>query len=160
VLDLQGDPRASLGQTTSETLAVAAASISLHISPIPYGFGPTRPPFIDGFRRSSFAYDVGILESLLAYDSLSPTQRKETAELARSLRFQDAQPIAAQLRDPRFPLKLQVGQPFWKGEELGVVVGWASLEGCELLGRYFEKLAVASGRFELTPELEAKYPEG
>jgi hypothetical protein len=33
-------------------------------------------------------------------------------------------------------------------------------DGCELLGRYFKKLDVASGRSELTPELEAKYPGG
>jgi len=33
-------------------------------------------------------------------------------------------------------------------------------EDCELLGRYFEKLDVASGRFHVTPELEAKDPDG
>lgn len=31
---------------------------------------------------------------------------------------------------------------------------------CAQLGRFFRKLDTASGRFELTPEMAARYPEG
>lgn len=123
---MEEDQRLLSNQTTPWTLAVAAASLLLHISPVPYIFGPPRPAFIDFFRRPYFAYDVGILESLLASDSLSPAQREETAKIARSLRDQDAQEVVPKPRGARFPLKLHVGEPFWKGEELGVVVGWES----------------------------------
>jgi hypothetical protein len=123
-------------QTTPGTLARAGASVLLQIAPVSaddYLTAPA-PPFIDLFRLSSFAYDVGILESLLASDSLTPAQREETAILARSLRLQDAEDVIPKHRAAGSTLALQVGQLFWKGEELGFVVGWASRPSKKMTG--------------------------